>query len=98
MQMKKIEDIASLGSSNRLMLYIYFFKKFEFNRAADVLVEKDDMEGIGKPRVIKLKEDRALNLLSDDEFPGFLFVKVNLFCVNPPIRLPLERNIKTQEF
>ena len=44
-----------------------------------------------------MKEDKALNLLSDDEFPGFLFVKVSLFAVNPPPRLPLERNIKTQE-
>jgi hypothetical protein len=67
-------------------------------RAQDILVEKEDQEGINKPRIIKLKEDRALNLLSDDEFPGFLFVKVSLFCVNPPIRLPLERTIKTQEF
>ena len=60
-------------------------------------MDKDDQENVGKPRVIKLKEDRALDLLTDDEFPGFLFVKVNLFQVNPPIRPPLERNIKTQE-
>lgn len=64
----------------------------------DILVERGDEEHITKPRVIKLKEDRALNLLSDDEFPGFLFVKVSLFAVNPPSRPPLERNIKTQEY
>lgn len=62
------------------------------------MVEHEDQENIGKPRVIKLKEDKALNLLSDDEFPGFLFVKVSLFAVNPPPRPPLERNIKTEEW
>ena len=70
----------------------------KFYRAKDILVEKEDQENLNKPRVIKLKEDKALNLLSDDEFPGFLFVKVSLFAVNPPPRPPLERNIKTQKW
>jgi len=67
-------------------------------RASQILVDKENQENVGKPRVIKLKEDRALDLLSDDEFPGFLFVKVTLYQINPPIRPPLEKNIKTQEF
>lgn len=93
--MKKIGDIVSLESSyfekNNKLDILYF-------RAKEILVEKEDDPNISKPRIIKLKEDRALDLLSNDEFPGFLFIKVSLFCVNPPPRPPLEQNTKTQEF
>lgn len=77
---------------------IFWFKSHNFFRASKILVESENQPDIGKPRIIKLKEDRALDLLSDDEFPGFLFLKVSLFAVNPPVRLPLEKNVKTEEF
>lgn len=39
-------------------------------------------------KVIKLKEDRSLDLVRDDEFPGFLYVNIQLMSTNPGMRQP----------
>lgn len=39
-----------------------------------------------KPTILPLKEDRSLKLLTDDEFAGFLYCKLQLLAMNPPLR------------
>jgi Ca2+-dependent lipid-binding protein len=46
-------------------------------KAADILDQPRT------PKVIKMKEDRSLALVKDDEFPGFLYANVQLMSVNP---------------
>jgi len=38
------------------------------------LLNKDD-----KPFLVKFEEERALNLVSDNDFPGFVYLKISLF-------------------
>lgn len=66
-------------------------------KASEVLIDSLDQKPF-KPRVIKFKEDRSLDLITDDEFPGFLFASINLYAINPPERLPLTNNIKMEDF
>jgi len=42
-------------------------------------------------RSIKLKEDRSLNLVTDDEFPGYLFAKIGLYNQAPPARAEFKK-------
>lgn len=37
---------------------------------------KDVLDIPIKPKVFKLTEDRSLDLITDDEFPGFLYANV----------------------
>lgn len=39
--------------------------------------------------MIKLKEDTSLDLVQDDEFPGFLYVRISLLKMAPPERVPI---------
>ena len=38
------------------------------------------------PIILSLKEDRSLALVGEEEFPGFLYVKIQLFSHQPPPR------------
>lgn len=48
---------------------------------------KEDQEKIN---VLKMKEDLSLNLIEDEEFPGVLAVRANLFAIPPPKRIELD--------
>lgn len=39
---------------------------------------------------MKLKEDKSLDLVKDDEFPGFLYANVQLESMNPSLRKPFD--------
>jgi len=43
-------------------------------KAEDVIDKVD-----AGPIILNLKEDRSLGIVKDDEFPGFLYIKVQLF-------------------
>lgn len=51
-----------------------------------------------KARICPLKEDRSLDLVTDDEFPGFLFLKISLFANNPSPRAPIINDMKFDEY
>jgi hypothetical protein len=44
---------------------------------------QDVLDKPSKPILLKLREDRSLDLVSDDEFPGFLYASVQLQSTNP---------------
>jgi hypothetical protein len=60
------------------------FKIFDF-RASKVLRSSNDFDPNRDHEtiLIELKEDRSLDLVKDDEFPGFLVVKVSLLNFRP---------------
>ncbi len=45
-------------------------------KAKDVIA---DSKSFVQPKEYGLKEERALNLISDDDFPGFVFLNVGLY-------------------
>lgn len=51
-----------------------------------VYSDKDKLKTITKARNIKLKEDRSLNLISDEEIPGYVYASIywyiNYFILN----------------
>ena len=44
-----------------------------------------------------MKEDRSLDLVEDDEFPGILFAQISLYTGKPPDRKPLSFNSFEQD-
>ncbi len=64
------------------------------NRASEILIDDPtyDVKLVNKPKVIKLKEDKSLGLVSDDEFPGFLYARVQLWGVAPPSRVFIDKS------
>ena len=39
-------------------------------------------EQINKPKIYKFQEDRSLDMVKDDQFPGFLLARIILFGGN----------------
>jgi hypothetical protein len=75
-------------------------KKDDNNAKKD---KKDKKQGIDdgkekKARICPLKQDRSLDLIADDEFPGFLFLRLSLFANNPPPRTPIVNEMKFEEY
>lgn len=66
------------------------YRRHSFARvkASEILVDAKNQDHIdAKPRVIKLKEDRSLDLITDEEFPGFLYVQAHMYSVPPPRKI-----------
>jgi hypothetical protein len=65
-------------------------------------IKIDKIFNIPKPltMTVKMKEDRALDLVGEDEFPGLLFIKATLLAQHPPQRNMLDikkvTNVKYQ--
>ncbi len=60
-------------------------------KAKDILCsDPESLDRNNKPRILKLREERSLDLLKDDEFPGFLYARVQLFAMTPPKRVQVD--------
>jgi len=42
-----------------------------------------------KPLFLKLTEDHSLNLISDNEFPGIIYAKIELYSKKPSPRIKI---------
>jgi len=70
-------------------IFIYFSDKDkEDRRHSFARFKASEFLNVQDPplKSIKLKEDRSLNLVTDDEFPGYLFAKIGLYNTAPPRR------------
>ena len=74
--------------------------KNKWERAKDIVVDPTNLKSQPtKPRRLKLKEDRSLDLVTDEEFPGFLYVQAYLYAMQPPPRKALDKSqVKYEEY
>ena len=87
----EIEDVPDL--------IVYFcdedeeYRRHTFCRIAakDILVSNQEQQPV-KTRMVKLKEDRCLGLISDNESPGFIYANIQLFEVVPGPRIKLNKD------
>lgn len=58
--------------------------------AEEIIVEEGNKEN--PIRMIKFVEDRCINLIDNDESPGFIYARVTLFACQPPVRVPVSED------
>mmetsp|Transcript_31029 Transcript_31029/g.28217 ORF Transcript_31029/g.28217 Transcript_31029/m.28217 type:complete len:446 (+) Transcript_31029:579-1916(+) len=76
-------------------IFVYFQDEAKIDRrhsfirlkAKDFLNPSDDAV-----KTFKLKEDKSLDLVTDEEFPGIIYARIQLFGSNPPERRPLNHH------
>eukprot|EP01016_Furgasonia_blochmanni_P049256 TRINITY_DN7455_c0_g1_i2.p1 TRINITY_DN7455_c0_g1~~TRINITY_DN7455_c0_g1_i2.p1 ORF type:complete len:1220 (-),score=269.58 TRINITY_DN7455_c0_g1_i2:385-4044(-) len=63
-------------------------RRHSFSRIkASSILDRDNP----RPERLRMKEDRSLNLIEDDEFPGSIFAKIQLFSRPPQKSIKLDR-------
>ena len=62
-----------------------------------VLVNPKKEKDFGGPKILKFKEDKTLNQVSDSSFPGFAIAKINMHAYTPGKRFEMKNTQKVFE-